>query len=185
MSDNKAIEVLTKAFASYNLFLIVASFVLNPIVAFICLKSKRLRSTSTFKILAIGAINDVFACFIWNFESFTDTFFDFQPYFRNFFYCRFFSVFFQYVTIQFQSWSIVTISIDRLLSLSFKKWSTHYFNGKKPIIFSFVSMFIIVCININEVFLVGYRDFVNGTEIIVCFRARKDEINWFKIMAQV
>lgn len=185
MADPKLIEVFTKMFAAYNLFLIVASIVLNPIVLFICVKSKRLRSTSTFKILAVSAVNDLLTCLAWNQEAFTDTYFSFYSYFRSFFYCRWISMFLQYTTVSLTSWFVVSISIDRFLSLSVKKWSTHYFTGYRPVIYSFLLVLIVAGVNFNEVFTVGYQDFVDGVEIVACFQARPGEFNWYKLMAQV
>lgn len=179
------VEVFTKTFAAYDLLLLVSSVVLNPIVLVVIVRSKRLRSTSTFKILAFSAINDILACLVWNFESFTDSFFDFAPYFRSFFYCRWISSFLPYTTIQLESWLIVSIALDRLLSLTFKKWSSQLFTGYRPIIYAFFLAFIVAGVNFFTVFTIGYVDYVNGTEIIACFRARKNEFNYFKLLGQV
>ena len=123
---SKIFLILTKTFSIYNLFLVICTFILNPAILFICLKSKKLRSTSTFKLIAFGAINDILVCLGWNLQCFMNAYFDLQPYFKNLFYCRWISVFLQFTTLEIESWILVSISFDRILSLSFKKWSNYY-----------------------------------------------------------
>lgn len=179
-------EILAKLFACYNLFLIVVSFLLNPVVIFICLRSQRLRSISTFKILAFSAINDILTCIPWNQESFTNTFFDFQPYFRSFVYCRWISVFMQYTTIQLQSWILVSISLDRCFTLVIPRWPRKYFFGRRPVVCSIFLAFIISLVNVNEVFTIGYVDNINGAEIINCYKKQpSSSVNWYQVMAKV
>lgn len=185
MYANAAIDVFTKLFAIYNLFLILAAIVLNPVVLFICTRSKKLRSTSTFKILAFCAINDIFNCIPWNLESFTNTFFNLNLPFLSIFYCQWISVFFQFASSQLESWLLVSISLDRLLSLTFKNWSKIYFMGYRPIIYSIALSFIIACININEVFTIGFIDIVNETTVVICYESRANEIDLYEIMSQV
>ena len=185
MGNQNVIDAFSKIFAVYNLFLIIASVILNPFVLFICIKSKKLRSTSTFKILAFGAVNDLLTCLIWNEESFTNTFFNFQPYFRSFFYCRWLSMFLQYTTMELESWLLVGISVDRLLSMTVKKWSKNYFNGVKPIIFCVVLTIVVIGVNLNQLFTVGYTEVVNGVLNVNCFWPPYNEFNWYKLNAQV
>lgn len=184
-NTNTTIDVFTKLFAIYNLFLIIAAILLNPMVLFICTRSKKLRSTSTFKILAFCAINDILSCIPWNLESFTNTFFNLNLPFLNLFYCQWISVFFQFASSQLESWLLVSISLDRLLSLTFKNWSKKYFMGFRPIICSIALSFIIVCINIHEVFTIGFIDIVNETTVVTCYESRPNEINLYDIMSQV
>jgi hypothetical protein len=185
MSNPDVAEVFGKIFAIYNLILIVVSIILSPMVVFVCLKSKKLRSSSTFKLLAISGVNDLIACIAWNLECFSNTFFDFEPYYRSLFYCRVISVFLEFTVLEFTSWMLVSISLDRLLSISFKNWSTKYFKDRRPWIYSIVLLLIIAAINFNEVFIAGYSFTVNGTEIIVCFDNRPDDFQWYHIMSKV
>lgn len=186
MSNLEVIDIFTKIFAIYNLVLVVATFILNPLVLFICVRSKKLRSTSTFKLLAFSSINDILVCLAWNQECFTNTFFNLYYYFRSLFYCRWISVFLQFTTLEIESWMLVSISLDRFLSLAVKKWSKHYFNGARPFIYSALLTFVIVAINFNEVFLSGFSYEVNGTEVVVCYQTPPGQsIDWYHIMSQV
>src|SRR5579883_934203 len=99
MTDQSTLDILAKIFAIYNLSLILTSVVLNPLVLYICVRSKKLRSTSTFKLLTFSAVNDILVCIFWNEESFTDNFFNLQLYNKNIVYCRIFSEFVQYTTM--------------------------------------------------------------------------------------
>ena len=185
MDNSDLITLFTKITASFNLLLMVGSSILNPMVFYICTRSKRLRSTSTFKILAISSLNDFFCNLPWNQEAFTNSFFDLQSPFRSLFYCRWISVFLQFSSFEFTSWLMVSISLDRLLSMTFKKWSKTVFVGVKPVIYSGILAFIILAINFHEVFTSGYNFDLNGTEIIVCYDNPPGEFPSYVTMSQV
>lgn len=182
---NQLIDVLTMIFAWYHGFLMVASIILNPFIFFICIRSKKLRYKSTFKLLAASSINDILVCLEWNQAHFTNTVFNYSGSLKSLLYCRVMTFFLQYSTIQFSSWIMVTISLDRLLSMLVKKWRSDYFNGVRPFVFASFLAFVIIAINFNEVFTVGYSYFVNGTEIVVCSKNEDGSFPWNRVMAQV
>ena len=186
MQSGSVLDIFTKIVGSYNLLLIVVSLILNPIVFFMCLKSKNLRSTSTFKLLAFGSINDLFVCVAWNLEAFAVSFFNYVAYYRSLFFCKWITLFIQLTSLEIEVWLLVGISFDRLLSLSVKKWSTHYFNGIKPIIYSAIMIVIMASVNFFFLFVGGYSYVSNGTEIIACFETPPDyNVDWFNIMQNV
>lgn len=186
MDYETAITILTKITSCFNLLLIVSSSILNPMLFYVCVRSKRLRTTSTFKLFAIGAINDFFANLPWNQECFTNSFFDLQLPYKNLFYCRWISVFFQFSCFEFTSWLLFSISLDRFLSMTLNKWTKHIFNGLKPVFFSICLAVIILAINFNQVFYGGYSFHINNlTEVIVCFDSPHDSFNWYHLMSQV
>ena len=186
MDGHQLIDLFTKIFSTYNLFLILASFILNPLVLFICLKSKKLRSTSTFQLLAFSSLNDTLSVIGWNQESFTNAFFALYPYSRSLAYCRFVSVFIQFSSLELESWMLFSISFDRLLSLMIKKWSKHYFGGIRPLIFATALAIFIWSINFISLFTGGFSYTSNGTEIVQCFQTPPGfAIDWYHIMSQV
>lgn len=169
-----------------GLILIIFGLFLNLLVCLICLKSKRLRVTSTFKILAIAAINDSILCFTWNFDDFTNTFFDFRPYRRNLFYCQVMVNFLAFVTITYASWLLVTLSLDRVMSLYIRTWNKHYFKGLRTLYFSIVLLILIIGINAVTIFRTGHSYVnANGTEINVCFTESNGSSEIFDIMSKV
>lgn len=170
---------------SLNLILIFASFILNSFVLFICLRSKRLRTISTFKILSFSSVNDIIACLAWNFSDFTSSVFSWRPYEHSMFFCRFLAIFSQYSSISLISWLLVTISLDRLLSMTLRKWSNIYFNSYKPLIFSSCLTFTILVINFNQVFTIGGVFNVNETEKLICYISNFPDIDWYRINSQV
>lgn len=179
-------DTLNRIFSIYNLLLIVCAFILNPFILYICLKSKKLRSSSTFKLLAFGAVNDLLTCLGWNQECFVNAFWDLHLYYKNLFYCEWISVFLQYTTLEIESWLLVSISLDRFLSLSIKKWSKHYFTGNRPFIYAAVLALLIIALNFNEVFLSGYIITEDGVEMVMCYETPPgNSIDWYRIMTQV
>lgn len=170
MVDQSVLDILNKIMAIWGIMLIICSVFFNALAFVICIRSKTLRKNNTFKLLAVGAINDILMCFTWNFDDFMGIFFNFQAFYANLFYCEFFENFLQYITITFASWLLVSISLDRVLTLYLKKWNTHYFCGARPFVYTFLLALLIALINIVAVFKTGYS-FQNGTdtEVVVCF----------------
>lgn len=187
MVDQITLNVVNRILASWALILIICGIILNVLVCFVCLvKSKQLRSISTFKFLTIGAINDLLMCFPWNFDSFTNIYFDLKPHLLSLLYCQYLEIFLQYTTITYASWLLVSISLDRVLSLSIKKWSSQYFKGQRPFIFSALLLVFIVAIYSVSLFKVGYT-FINenGTEIVVCYEDKDKSTLVYDLMNQV
>lgn len=186
MSDQSVITLFTKITAVFDLAMALTSSILNPMVLFICLRSKRLRSTSTFKLLAISSVNDFFCNWPWNQEAFTNSFFDIQLPYNSLFYCRWISVFLQFSCFQITSWLLTSISLDRFLSMMIKKWSKSLFNGLKPVAYATGVVFIIFAINFHLVFNGGYSYLDDdGFEIVICYDNPPDGIRWYYIMSQV
>lgn len=185
MADQNVYNIFSKIFASYSLFLCICALIFNPLVLFICLKSRRLRSTSTFKLLAFSSINDLLSCMGWNQEDFVTTVLNYSTSYLNLDYCRWVSMFLQYSTLEYASWMLVSISLDRLLSMTIKKWSKVYFAGVRPIIYAAVLAFVILAINFNEVFTGGYMFTDGDTSFVICYQTDPNLFDWFNLMSQV
>ena len=122
----------------------------------------------------------------WSEESFTNAFFSLYPYTRSLWYCRLITIFIQFSTLEYQSWMLVSISLDRLLLMTVRRWRKFYFNGFKPIFYSSFLAILIISINSNQLFFGGNKVDVNGTTIIVCNESPTDQsIDWYKITSQV
>lgn len=185
MYSKDIINIFRNILAWYHLILIVASVTLNPIVVYICAKSRKLRSTTTFKLLAASAINDIVCCLGWNQAQFSNTVLNFNSSQRSIIYCRLVTYFLQYTSIQYESWMLFSISLDRFLSMWTKKWSKDYFHGFRPYAFALTLAFLIICVNFVEIFTVGYIYYKNETEIIVCNTSAPGGFPWNRIMAWV
>lgn len=179
------IDLFTKIFSILNLLLILSSLILNSLLLLICVRSKKLRSTSTFKLIAFNSINDIIVCFTWNLSDFLGSFFYFIPYNSNLFYCRFMNIFLQYSAISFISWHLVSVSLDRLLSMMVRGWYSIYFTGIRPIIFSACMAFTILAVYFNQLFTFGGIFNINGTEKVICYTSASPDIDWFFINSQV
>ena len=170
-TQNLLVETVSKIFATYGVIQTVVSTILNLLVIIIIITSERLRTTSTFKILAVSGVNDILICMPWNVETFLYTMFNYEPVNYSVFYCKWLSNFLQLTALSIESWLLLSISIDRLLSLKVKRWSKFYFNGFRPYLFAFLLCFTIAAIHFFEVFTIGYTTFDNETqtEVFVCF----------------
>jgi hypothetical protein len=178
------IDILNKTMASYSLILIISGTILNPLIFYLCLRNKKLRQVSTFKLFAITSISDTLNLYIWNRDHFADTFFDHQLIWKNLFYCRL-SYFMQYVTFQYSSWIWVSISLDRYISISVRKWAKFYFVGARPVLFAVLLAVIIFAINSIVIFKNGYVATVNGTEMVFCRATSENDYSWYITMVKV
>ena len=185
MSRKDLIDVFSKIFACYSLLLIICAFILNSLTVFVILKSKKLRSTSTFKMLIFSTINDFLSLLEWNQEDFSITMLNYEATSINIYYCRIVSIFLQYSTLMYGSWMLVSISLDRLLSMVIKKWRKHYFIGARPYIYSAVLAFVILGINFNEIFTSGFVKNINGTDVVICYMSDPNSFDWYHFMSQV
>ena len=169
-TQKSIIDTVSKIFSVYAIIETVVSIILNLLVIIIILKSERLRTTSTFKILVVSAVNDMLVCFPWNVSNFLYTMFNYVAMYRSAFICKWIFMFLQYTTFSIESWLLLSISVDRLLSLHVKKWSKFYFNGLRPYIFAVLLCLTMAAINLFEVFTIGYSYFNNQTqtETFVC-----------------
>lgn len=184
-TENSLISIFTSIFAWYHLFLMISSIILNPLIAFVCIKSRNLRSTSTFKLLAFNSINDIIVCFEWNLADFVNTVIGYNLSRRSLVYCRLATYFLQYSTLNLSSWMYVSISLDRLLSLSLANWSRVHFARFRPYYYSALLAAIMFAVNFNEIFTVGYSFVGNGTEVVVCNKNTNGSFPWNIVMAQV
>jgi hypothetical protein len=187
-TQNIVVDTASKTFAVFGFVETLVSIILNPLVIIIILKSERLRTNSTFKILAVSAVNDMLVCFSWNVEMFLYTLFNYEPVIESVFYCRWLSNFLQYTAFSIESWLLLSISVDRYLTLKVKKWSKFYFNGYRPYIFSVLLCFSMAGINFFQVFTVGYSYFDNETqtEIFECYATDPSfGYNWYKFATRV
>ena len=187
-NTQRIIETITNVLSYLTIFETLSAIVLNMIIVIICLKSQRLRSKSTFKILTVGAINDLLTCIPWNLNVFLVNVFKYFLFLESQIYCRWISNFLQYTTLNIQSWILLSISIDRLLSMVVKKWSKFYFKGYRPYIFALLLYFSIAGINFFEVFTVGYSFYNNQTqtEMFLCYASNPAlGYDWYTFSTQV
>lgn len=171
MDTQNIIDTVSKILSYLTILETIFGIILNMIIVIICLKSQRLRSKSKFKILTVAAINDMINCIPWNLNVFLVNIFNYFIFLESPFYCRLLSNFLQYSTLSIESWLLLSISIDRLLSMVVKKWSKFYFSGFRPYIFALLLCFSIAGINFFEVFTVGYSFYNNQTqtEMFLCY----------------
>ena len=186
--NQTVIDTVAKIFAYVCITETVTAILLNPLVLIICLKSKRLRSTSTFKILAVSAVNDMLVCLPWNQENFCNTILNYYLSYQVLFVCRWISVFLQYTTFNIQSWILLSISVDRLLSMVVKRWSKFHFSGYRPYIYSVSLCVFMAAVNFHEVFTSGYSYYDNDTqsEVVICYASDPSyNYDWYVFAAQV
>lgn len=179
-------DILNRIMGVWGLLLICCSIIFNLLIFNVCRKSNKLRNNTTFKFLSIVAINDMLMCFPWNFDDFVGSMFNMRFYLTSLFYCEYVENFLQYITITFASWLLVSISLDRVLSLNIQKWSSKYFKGSWPFFYSLGLALIIISVNVMSVFKTGHivRN-ENGSELVVCFEDSNGSEVIYNLMNEV
>ena len=182
---SKLIEILGKILSYWAFSLIFISIVLNTLACIICLSSKQLRSVNTFKMLAIMAISDLLQSLTWNYENFLYTLYGLISPFNSLFFCKFFSMFIQYVSMAFSNWILVSISFDRVMSLCVKKWDRQYFKGNRPFVYLAFLAILFIAININSIFNAGYIHSSTNSSEIQCYISSDGSYNWTGTQSKV
>jgi hypothetical protein len=104
---SSAYDILNKIFSSFSLVITVSGTILNLIVCTICLR-KRLRSKSTFQLMAFISLSDLCALYQWNFLHFVSVILmnNEDPNANNLFTCKLTNIL-QFVTLQYSAWMLV------------------------------------------------------------------------------
>lgn len=104
---SSAYDVLNKIFSSFSLVITVSGTILNLIVCTICLR-KRLRSKSTFQLMAFISLSDLCALYEWNFLHFVSGILmnNEDPNSNSLFTCKLTTIL-QFVTLQYSAWMLV------------------------------------------------------------------------------
>ncbi|RNA27475.1 neuromedin-U receptor 2-like, partial [Brachionus plicatilis] len=130
------------------------------------------------------AISDTLCLYEWNLNHFIVSFFQVDFAFKSLAWCRL-SLFLQYVCLQYSAWILVSIALDRLLSILVKKWQRFYFNDKKPIVYCITLALVLIALNCKVLESNGYINVVNGTELVVCYAQSDNDRSLFYLFGQI
>ncbi|CAF0800899.1 unnamed protein product [Brachionus calyciflorus] len=159
-------EILSRILGAYSLMLIIFGLIANFIIFFICLR-KPLRKISTFKFFSILALSDTLSLFECNLTHFTIAYFNIAYNSIYLPWCRL-EQFLQQTFLQLSAWILVSIALDRLISVLNNNWRKFYKNGNR--IYFYILILIIFFSGLNMPILIkmGYYTYENGTEILYC-----------------
>lgn len=156
---------LFNVIAIYCLILVILGTLGNLFTIYICMR-KKLRQITTFIFLGFMTFSDTFALYIWCLDHFLEVFFNFSVEKHSIWSCRV-AIFIQYVSLEWSSWLLVGLSVDRWLSVEFKTWRTIYFKPTQAFLLSIVILAIISVLNSNLLVLSGSFD--KNTDILKCY----------------
>nr|QVK45793.1 G protein-coupled receptor [Proales similis] len=146
-------DIELKVVGSYCLFLVIVGTLSNLIALYICLR-KRLRSVTTFIFFSFILLNDTLSLYGWCLDHFLDSFFHLQIEESSIWLCKIFR-FSQFVTLQWSSWLLVFLTLDRYLSITIKTWRSLYFRVNQAIMASILLGFFIMVLNSHMLILAG------------------------------
>lgn len=99
------LDIGNKILGIVSLFLFFFGLVGNILTFFVC-RRKSLRNITSFRLLMVISISDIFALSIWNIDVFLMSFFDFAHEFISAWWCKI-AVFLQYFCLQYSAWLLV------------------------------------------------------------------------------
>jgi hypothetical protein len=114
--------------------------------------------------------------------------FNFTPSYESIFFCRFFANFLGYTTLCIETWMVLSISVDRLLSMTVKKWTKFYFKGYRPFIFAVLLCLFIAGLNFHIIFTGIYIFYDNETQTDVFYCYTTDPsfgYDWYNFATKV
>jgi hypothetical protein len=156
-----------KALAVYSLFLVIFGTIGNLCTCFICMR-KSLRKTTCFVFLSFISIIDIFTLYTWNLSNFIVPFYGYFHENSNIIWCKL-SVFLQFFSLQSSAWLLVTMTVERYLSLVIKKWYSSYFNAKRAAIASCCVITLSFLFNGHLLIANGHFITVNNRTILKCY----------------
>lgn len=101
-------ELILKVLAGYSLLLIIVGSFGNLFIFVICVGSKVIRKSNTFKFIAAISLTDTLSLFGWNLSHFTESYFGIDYSNVYLWYCRI-NTFSQYTSLQLSAWLLVKI----------------------------------------------------------------------------
>lgn len=115
------IDLFNKTLGIFSLFLFIFGLIGNILTCFVC-QRKPLRKITTFIILKIISISDIFSLSLWNIDVFLISFFGFAHEFLSGLWCKI-VVFLQYFCLQYSAWLLVSTVKIFYISHFFKGFS--------------------------------------------------------------
>ena len=176
MLDKQALQIYYHIMGMYDVFLALFGTLGNILVFIIAF---RLRKTTTFVFLIYLAVADSITLYWWNLDDFRFIYFGSSAQEGSVYGCKILN-YFQLTSMESSAWLLISLSIDRFLSVWLKSWKTKHFKSKQAFIASTCIVSFYALINFHIWFTYGYREYdQNGTYVDYC---HSEVVPTFQIM---
>ena len=161
---NSNLDVINKELGVFSVILAILGTAFNLLTFSVCMR-KRLRETPTFIFLAFMVINDTYSLYFYNLNSFATSFFKTLLQEISLEFCKFVNLS-QFISNQSSAFLLVTMCIERYLSIKITNWRKVYFNSKKATILSaaIVVFFFLFNIHLASTLYIP-KSITNGTVV--------------------
>ena len=156
MADWDLQDTILRLLGLFALFLIVFGTLSSVLNIVVCLR-KRLRRVNTFVCLLFISLADIFTLYCWNFDRFINIWFPSQRYETlSLGFCKFI-VFLQFFSLDWSSWLLVLLNIDRYLSIKTKSWKSKLFRPSIAAVYCILIGVVMALINVYIIVANGFE----------------------------
>ena len=155
-----------QAIAIYEAAIITMGTFCNPIVFYVAFRKRN--DNPSFLFMMFLSMSDFVSMYWWNLTHVIEAFWSFDLQNYDVYYCRFMT-FFQMVSLQASAWILVTISIERYISVVVVNWK-NVFNSRKAYLCASIVVITILTLNIHILFTYGHERLIeNSTIRVECY----------------
>jgi hypothetical protein len=158
------IVILNQINGIYSLIILILGAIGNFFCAAICLRPS-LRKVPTFNFYCVLLSCDAFALCVWNLDHYLLIFHETQLENHGIISCKI-STFVQCFSLQYSAWLLVSMTVERYLSIIIPNWRNNLFNIKKSISILLAIGFITFVLNLSFAINLTY-EMANDT--VECF----------------
>ena len=173
------VDVFSLAIGVYALLIILVGTIGNFLIFVTTLQVDRRENNTTFIFLRFLSISDWITLFFFNLDSFTLPVYGVYLENISIMSCKWVD-FLQFTSFQSSAWLLVSLSVDRCLSVIYVNWHRLYFNAERALYFASAVVITNVLINIQILFTFGAADLVYNnvtnttSEVSRCFNIDTD-----------
>ncbi len=157
------VDIFSFSIGIYALLLIFVGTIGNFLIFFTTFQINPKENNTTFIFLRFLAITDWITLFFFNLDSFTLPVYEIYLENISVVSCKWVD-FLQFASFQASAWLLVSLSLDRCLSVVFVNWHRLYFNKKRAYFVAAAVVIVDVLINIHILFTFGESDIVFNDE---------------------
>lgn len=175
-----SVEVFFKTLGIYALLLSICGTICNSLIF---LTTRQIKQQNTFIYLRFLAVSDLLSLFYWNLDKFISTWSGFSYQSMSMSVCKV-GTWLQYTTLQYSSWMLVVLALDRYLCVHKPNWM-RFLTQTKAFVLSYAVLLFCSLINSNLLFTLGIMKESENSSHLLCHSIDQKNSNWIEIWGRV
>lgn len=173
-------EVFFKTLGIYALLLSISGTICNSLIL---LTTRQIKQQNSFIYLRFLAVSDLLSLFYWNLDKFISTWSGFSYQSMSMGVCKV-GTWLQYTTLQYSSWMLVILALDRYLCVHKPNW-IRFLTPTKAFVLSYAVLLFCSLINSNLLFTLGVMKMSENSSHLLCHSIDQENSNWIEIWGRV